>query len=115
MVLSTAAHGMRQRLPPRGADVERLSVLLLPNEDRDGYEERWIKRSGVTADASEATPMTCDATAPATLDDFLRLIDRCATAAGGADWPRLALTGRPRSCWWRRGSCPGGARGAARR
>jgi hypothetical protein len=24
------------------------SVLGLPNEDRDGYEERWIKRSGVT-------------------------------------------------------------------
>jgi hypothetical protein len=28
-------------------DIEA-SVLALPNEDRDGYEERWVKRSGVT-------------------------------------------------------------------
>ena len=37
--------------------------------------------------------MTCVTTAPATLDEFLRLIDRCATSAGGADWQALALTG----------------------
>lgn len=37
--------------------------------------------------------MTCVTTPPATLDDFLRLIDRCATAAGGADWAHTAMLG----------------------
>ena len=35
----------------------------------------------------------CVTTAPATLDDFLRLIDNCATEVGGAGWQALALTG----------------------
>ena len=37
--------------------------------------------------------MTCTTTAPATPEEWLGLIDRCATAAGGSDWPRLAVTG----------------------
>jgi len=36
--------------------------------------------------------LTCLGPAPQTAD-LLALIDRCATAAGGADWPSLALTG----------------------
>jgi hypothetical protein len=35
--------------------------------------------------------LTCLGPAPAS--DLLAAIDRCATAAGGADWPSLALTG----------------------
>lgn len=37
--------------------------------------------------------MTCLGQPPATLDAWLDTIDRCATAAGGPDWPSLALTG----------------------
>ena len=37
--------------------------------------------------------MTCVGPAPATLDDFLSLIDRCAQAAGGPDWPSRAILG----------------------
>jgi hypothetical protein len=37
--------------------------------------------------------MSCVGQPPATLDAFWGAIDRCATAAGGADWPSLALTG----------------------
>ena len=37
--------------------------------------------------------MTCIARPPVTLDEWLAVIDDCATAAGGAAWPQLALTG----------------------
>ena len=37
--------------------------------------------------------MTCIARPPATLDEWLAVIDNCATAAGGAAWPQLALMG----------------------
>jgi hypothetical protein len=37
--------------------------------------------------------MTCLTQPPATLDAWLALVNTCATQAGGADWPSLALTG----------------------
>jgi hypothetical protein len=37
--------------------------------------------------------VTCAGNPPTTLDAFWATIDRCATEAGGADWPSLALTG----------------------
>jgi hypothetical protein len=37
--------------------------------------------------------VTCTANPPTTLDGLLGMIDRCAVAYGGADWPSLALTG----------------------
>ena len=46
-------------------DMVEASVLALPNEDRDGYEERWVRRSGVTgiieiARREYATPAPLD-------------------------------------------------------
>jgi hypothetical protein len=35
----------------------------------------------------------CTLAAPQSADEFLSLIDRCATAAGGPGWASLALTG----------------------
>lgn len=37
--------------------------------------------------------MTCIGTPPQSLDAMWAAIDRCAVAAGGADWPSLAMTG----------------------
>ena len=37
--------------------------------------------------------MTCVGRAPATLDEWLSLIDTCATAAGGSDWVSDAMVG----------------------
>jgi hypothetical protein len=37
--------------------------------------------------------LTCAAQPPTTLDAWLALVNDCATQAGGADWPSLALTG----------------------
>jgi len=37
--------------------------------------------------------MTCISRPPVTLDEWLAVIDNCATAYGGAAWPQLALVG----------------------
>ena len=37
--------------------------------------------------------MTCVGRAPNSIDEWTAIIERCATAAGGANWQTLALTG----------------------
>jgi hypothetical protein len=39
--------------------------------------------------------VTCVGQPPATLDDWLAIIDRCAASYGGADWEQAALRGLP--------------------
>ena len=37
--------------------------------------------------------MTCVTRAPQSLDEWLSLVNNCAVAAGGADWPAHAIAG----------------------